>query len=85
MSAYDEDEVQLALGGGGETRAAAIGIIGGADGPTAILLSSPEPDIVFSGVRAEPFDRADWCLRLLEPESTPETVVLLSSKKETPL
>ena len=60
-------------------------LIGGADGPTAILLSSPEPDIVFSGVRAEPFDRADWCLRLLEPESPPEPVVLLSSKKETPL
>ena len=85
VSVYDKDAVQLAICGDTETKAAAIGIIGGADGPTAILLSSPEPDIVFSGVHAEPFDRADWCLRLLEPESPPETVVLLSSKKETPL
>ena len=82
VSAYDEDAVQLALGSDGETKATAVGIIGGADGPTAILLSGTSSDTVFSGVRAEPFDSADWCLRLREPECPPAAVDLLASQKE---
>lgn len=82
VSAYDEDAVQLALGSDRETKATAIGIIGGADGPTAILLSGTSSDTVYSGVRAEPFDSADWCLRLREPECPPAAVDLPASQKE---
>lgn len=84
VSKFDEDAVQLSLGKSirDDMSATAIGIIGGADGPTAILMASNVPDTTFSRVRAQPFDSADWCLRLLEPESTPVSIVLLAPKKE---
>ena len=59
----------------------AIGIIGGTDGPTAILMASNVPETSFSRVRAEPFDSANWCLRLREPDMPDVSIVLLAPKK----
>ncbi len=84
VSRFDEDAVQLSLSLGRSAQddmSDAIGIIGGADGPTAILMASNVPEASFSRVRAEPFDSANWCLRLREPDMPDVSIVLLAPKK----
>ena len=66
--------------GAGSCEASAIGIIGGADGPTAISVGVPQSDRTFSACSAlhfEPAERIRWYAVLSVTEYGPETISLI--------
>lgn len=81
VSKFDYEAVKLSLSGGQDNTA--IGMIGGADGPTALFISDPAPYVVYSAVRAEPFTTADWSIQCRETEISPVSIVLFTCKKES--
>ncbi len=64
----------------GPTMAASIGIIGGADGPTAMFLGSPKPQVVFSSLHFEPMETVNWQMTFYEKMVEDETINLFLKK-----
>lgn len=84
LSSEDEnEEVAAALLGANGRPDNAIGIIGGADGPTAVFCAvSPKPGVLWSHPRLTPVTETVWKVSLREPESPTITLPLYGKPVE---